>query len=158
MFIRRPSVRSFPKKPSRKPSKMVQVTVLDYGAGNVRSVKNAITVAGHTFKDVQSAEDIRNADVLIFPGVGNFQKAMEFLNTKGYTDVLREYIQQDKRFLAICLGMQVLFEGSEECPGLKVLRVACLCSLCMCLLCSLGVTQCALFPHYFHTFLSVPTV
>lgn len=99
---------------------MVQVTVLDYGAGNVRSVKNAITAAGHTFKDVQSADDIRHADVLIFPGVGNFQKAMEFLNAQGYTDVLREYIQQDKRFLGICLGMQTLFEGSEECPGLKV--------------------------------------
>lgn len=99
---------------------MVQVTVLDYGAGNVRSVKNAITAAGHTFKDAQCAADIRDAEALIFPGVGNFQKAMEFLNAKGYTDVLREYIHADKRFLGICLGMQTLFEGSEECPGLKV--------------------------------------
>uniref|UniRef100_K3X4H3 Imidazole glycerol phosphate synthase hisHF n=1 Tax=Globisporangium ultimum (strain ATCC 200006 / CBS 805.95 / DAOM BR144) TaxID=431595 RepID=K3X4H3_GLOUD len=102
---------------------MVQVTVLDYGAGNVRSVKNAIRAAGHTFKDAQSANDIRNAEVLVFPGVGHYREAMEFLNAKGYTDVLREYIQQDKRFLGICLGMQTLFEGSDECPGLKGLGV-----------------------------------
>lgn len=99
---------------------MVQVTLLDYGAGNVRSVKNAIRTAGHSFKDVTCADDIRNAQVLIFPGVGNFRAAMTFLNEKGYVSVLKEYIQQNKRFLGICLGMQTLFEGSDECPELKV--------------------------------------
>jgi glutamine amidotransferase/cyclase len=102
---------------------MVQVTVLDYGAGNVRSVKNAIKAAGHDVKDVTCAEDIRNAQVLIFPGVGNFRKAMEFLNEQNYVQVLKEYVQQDKPFLGICLGMQTLFEGSEECPELKGLGI-----------------------------------
>ncbi|TMW64281.1 hypothetical protein Poli38472_012903 [Pythium oligandrum] len=102
---------------------MVEVTVLDYGAGNVRSVKNAIRAAGHTCKDVTSAEDIRQAQALVFPGVGNFRQAMEFLNAENYADVLKEYIAQDRPFLAICLGMQALFEGSEECPGLKGLGV-----------------------------------
>lgn len=97
--------------------------MLDYGAGNVRSLKNAIRAAGHSVKDVASAEDIRNAEVLIFPGVGNFRAAMEFLQASGYVEELRSYIQQDRRFLGICLGMQTLFEGSEECPELKGLGV-----------------------------------
>lgn len=102
---------------------MVQVTVLDYGAGNVRSVKNAIQAANHTIKDVECAQDIRDAEVLIFPGVGHFRKAMEFLNATGYTHVLREYIEQNRPFLGICLGMQTLFEGSEEAPDLKGLGI-----------------------------------
>ncbi|POM59175.1 Imidazoleglycerol phosphate synthase, cyclase subunit [Phytophthora palmivora] len=102
---------------------MVQVTVLDYGAGNVRSLKNAIRAAGHSVKDVTCAEDIRNAEVLIFPGVGNFRAAMEFLNASGYVEDLRAYVTANRRFLGICLGMQTLFEGSEECPELKGLGV-----------------------------------
>ncbi|RLN45026.1 hypothetical protein BBJ29_007049 [Phytophthora kernoviae] len=102
---------------------MVEVSVLDYGAGNVRSIKNAIRAAGHNVKDVTCAEDIRTAQVLIFPGVGNFRAAMEFLVSNGYVDELKTYIQQDRRFLGICLGMQTLFEGSEECPELKGLGV-----------------------------------
>ncbi|GMF45816.1 unnamed protein product [Phytophthora fragariaefolia] len=102
---------------------MVQVTVLDYGAGNVRSLKNAILAAGHSVKDVASAADIRAAEVLVFPGVGNFRAAMEFLHASSYVDELRAYIAADRRFLGICLGMQTLFEGSDECPGLKGLGV-----------------------------------
>ncbi|KAG7381381.1 Histidine biosynthesis bifunctional protein hisB [Phytophthora pseudosyringae] len=102
---------------------MVEVTVLDYGAGNVRSLKNAIRAAGHSVKDVASAEDIRGAEVLIFPGVGNFRAAMEFLTASGYVEELRAYLAADRRFLGICLGMQTLFEGSEECPELKGLGV-----------------------------------
>jgi glutamine amidotransferase/cyclase len=102
---------------------MVQVTVLDYGAGNVRSLMNAIRAAGHSFKLVASAEDIRAAQVLIFPGVGNFRQAMEFLNASGYVAPLKEYLAADRKFLGICLGMQTLFEGSEECPELPGLGV-----------------------------------
>ncbi|KAL4092690.1 hypothetical protein PRIC1_011681 [Phytophthora ramorum] len=102
---------------------MVEVTVLDYGAGNVRSLKNAIRAAGHSVKDVTSAEDILAAEVLIFPGVGNFRAAMEFLTASGYVAALKAYIAADRRFLGICLGMQTLFEGSDECPELKGLGV-----------------------------------
>ncbi|GLD93659.1 hypothetical protein PINS_up002264 [Pythium insidiosum] len=102
---------------------MVEVTLLDYGAGNVRSVKNAIRAAGHSLKDATCADDIRNARVLVFPGVGNFRQAMEFLNAYKYTAVLKEYIAQNRPFLGICLGMQTLFEGSEEAPELPGLGV-----------------------------------
>ncbi|CAI5732367.1 unnamed protein product [Hyaloperonospora brassicae] len=102
---------------------MVEVTVLDYGAGNVRSLKNAIRAAGHSVKDVACAADIRTAQVLIFPGVGNFRAAMEFLQTSGYITDLRAYVAANRRFLGICLGMQTLFEGSEECPELRGLGV-----------------------------------
>ena len=102
---------------------MVQVTVLDYGAGNVRSVKNAIRAVGHTVVDAQCADDIRNAAVVVFPGVGNFRQAMQFLNSNDYGAALKEYIAQDRPFLGICLGMQTLFEGSAESPELKGLGV-----------------------------------
>ncbi|CAI5743338.1 unnamed protein product [Peronospora destructor] len=102
---------------------MVEVTVLDYGAGNVRSLKNAIRAVGHSVKDVTCAEDIHTAQVLIFPGVGNFRAAMKFLNTSGYIDELRAYVAANRRFLGVCLGMQTLFEGSEECPELEGLGV-----------------------------------
>lgn len=102
---------------------MVEVTVLDYGAGNVRSLQNAIRFVGHSVKNVTCAEDIRTAQVLIFPGVGNFRAAMKFLNTSGYIDELRAYVTANRRFLGICLGMQTLFEGSEECPELKGLGI-----------------------------------
>ncbi|KAF1783090.1 Class I glutamine amidotransferase-like [Phytophthora cactorum] len=78
---------------------------------------------GTSVKDVTCVEDIRNADVLIFPGVGNFRAAMEFLNASGYVEELKSYIAADRRFMGICLGMQTLFEGSEECPELKGLGV-----------------------------------
>lgn len=102
---------------------MVEVTVLDYGAGNVRSLKNAIRAAGHSCRDVTSAADIRAASVLVFPGVGNFRQAMEFLTAREYVEPLREYLRADRKFLGICLGMQTLFEGSDECPELPGLGV-----------------------------------
>ena len=99
------------------------VHVLDYGAGNVRSLKNALHVLGYATIDVESIQDIQKAEILLFPGVGNFQQAMAFLTANNYVDALKDYIKQNKRYLGICLGMQTLFEGSEECPGVKGLGV-----------------------------------
>ncbi|KDO35599.1 hypothetical protein SPRG_00441 [Saprolegnia parasitica CBS 223.65] len=99
------------------------VTVLDYGAGNVRSLTNALHALGYEATFVTCVEDIAAANVLLFPGVGNFQQAMHFLNANAYVDALRAYICANKRFLGICLGMQTLFEGSEECPGVNGLGV-----------------------------------
>ncbi|KAJ4969488.1 hypothetical protein NE237_016189 [Protea cynaroides] len=90
------------------------VTLLDYGAGNVRSVRNAIQSIGYEIKDVQTPEDILNANRLIFPGVGAFAAAMDVLNQKGMVEALRTYIENDRPFLGICLGLQLLFEYSEE--------------------------------------------
>ncbi|KAJ8542887.1 hypothetical protein K7X08_005410 [Anisodus acutangulus] len=90
------------------------VTILDYGAGNVRSLRNAIKHLGFDIKDVQTPEDILKAKRLIFPGVGAFAPAMDVLNKKGMAEALCTYIEQDRPFLGICLGLQLLFESSEE--------------------------------------------
>ncbi|XP_034887008.1 imidazole glycerol phosphate synthase hisHF, chloroplastic isoform X1 [Populus alba] len=90
------------------------VTLLDYGAGNVRSVRNAIRHLGFQIKDVQTPKDILNARRLIFPGVGAFAPAMDVLNNTGMGEALCSYIQNDRPFLGICLGLQLLFESSDE--------------------------------------------
>ncbi|MBU2431362.1 MAG: imidazole glycerol phosphate synthase subunit HisH, partial [Proteobacteria bacterium] len=92
----------------------MKITLLDYGAGNVRSVVNAIEKLGAQIKPVTRAADILNAEKLLFPGVGNYQSMIQILNEKKYIQPLREYLQADQPFFGICLGMQALFEGSEE--------------------------------------------
>eukprot|EP00271_Cylindrocystis_brebissonii_P011662 TRINITY_DN29562_c0_g1_i1.p1 TRINITY_DN29562_c0_g1~~TRINITY_DN29562_c0_g1_i1.p1 ORF type:complete len:654 (+),score=111.77 TRINITY_DN29562_c0_g1_i1:136-2097(+) len=100
-----------------------EVTLLDYGAGNVRSVRNAIQLLGYKIRDVSTPEDVLKAKKLIFPGVGAFGAAMEVMNSGGLGDAIREYIAADKSFLGICLGMQLLFEGSTEFGSVEGLGV-----------------------------------
>lgn len=99
------------------------ITLLDYGAGNVRSVRNAIRKLGFEIRDVTSPDDITTAEKLVFPGVGSFGYAMERLRTLGYIEPLLAHIKADKPFLGICLGLQTLFEGSEESLGVAGLGV-----------------------------------
>ncbi|XP_024529000.1 imidazole glycerol phosphate synthase hisHF, chloroplastic [Selaginella moellendorffii] len=91
-----------------------EVTLLDYGAGNVRSVRNAIQLMGFHIKDVTGPKDIEKATRLIFPGVGSFWAAVDSLKNRGLIEALREYVQEDRPFLGICLGLQLLFEYGEE--------------------------------------------
>lgn len=102
---------------------MPEVTVLDYGAGNIRSLVNALKLLGYSVTFVKEAEDILRAERLIFPGVGAFGSAMALLESSGYVEPLKAYIQQDRPYLGICLGLQTLCEGSEESPGTKGLSV-----------------------------------
>jgi glutamine amidotransferase/cyclase len=95
------------------------ITLLDYGAGNVRSIINAIESLGETVKVVTRAEDILSADKLVFPGVGAFGNMMHILRGKQYVAPLRAYLQSDRPFLGICLGLQALFDYSEEAPDIK---------------------------------------
>mmetsp|Transcript_11613 Transcript_11613/g.19461 ORF Transcript_11613/g.19461 Transcript_11613/m.19461 type:complete len:621 (+) Transcript_11613:50-1912(+) len=95
------------------------VSVLDYGAGNVRSLRNAIRLLGYNMKDVITADDISNAQAIIFPGQGNFRQAMKSIRDRGWIDALKMYVKADRPFFGICLGMQLLFEGSEESPGVE---------------------------------------
>ncbi len=99
------------------------ITLLDYGAGNVRSVRNAIRKLGFSVHDVSRPEDILQAEKLIFPGVGSFGSAMQRLQQDGYIEPLVQRIKADKPFLGICLGLQTLFEGSEESPGISGLGI-----------------------------------
>ena len=99
------------------------ITLLDYGAGNVRSVINAIEKLGHEVRFVQTAKDLLEAEKLVFPGVGAFGSMMEILSQRGLVEPLRQYLAADRPFLGICLGMQALFAGSEEAPGIPGLGV-----------------------------------
>ncbi|MFH2064548.1 MAG: imidazole glycerol phosphate synthase subunit HisF [Pseudomonadota bacterium] len=99
------------------------ITLLDYGAGNVRSVVNAIERLGETVKPVSGAEDIRSAEKLVFPGVGNFHSMMRILNEKQYVQPLTDYLAENRPFLGICLGLQALFDSSQEAPGIRGLGV-----------------------------------
>ena len=99
------------------------ITLLDYGAGNVRSVRNAIRALGFSVKDVVAPEDIIGAEKLIFPGVGSFGSTIRRLHDAGYVEPLVEYLRSGRPFLGICLGLQTLFEGSEESPGIPGLGI-----------------------------------
>ncbi len=98
---------------------MNRVMLLDYGAGNVRSVVNAIRSLGYEVHKVSAPHDIATAEKLVFPGVGAFGSMMEVLRAKGYAAPLREYLGSGRPFLGICLGLQALFQESEEAPGVE---------------------------------------
>merc|ERR1711939_369008 len=98
------------------PTSSTMLYLVSYGAGNVRSLANAITLLGYEFKWVEKPEDIDQADQLIFPGVGAYGQAMNALREKGYAEPLARYIASGKPYFGICIGMQTLFMSSEEAP------------------------------------------
>jgi glutamine amidotransferase/cyclase len=104
---------------SRAQKTSTMITLLDYGAGNVRSVINALESLGERVEIVARAEDISSAERLVFPGVGAFGSMMQILQEKGYVEPLRAYLGSGRPFLGICMGLQALFESSEEAPGLE---------------------------------------
>ena len=102
---------------------IIMITLLDYGAGNVRSVINAIERLGEQVKIVQHPEDILSAEKLVFPGVGAFGSMMNVLEARNYVKPLKTYLAENRPFLGICLGMHALFEYSEEAKGIKGLGI-----------------------------------
>lgn len=93
---------------------MATVTIVDYGVGNMFSVRGAIEYCGS--KPVQTADrnDIKNAERLLLPGVGAFADSMEDMHECGLVEPVRKFVEQGGPLLGICLGMQMLFEQSEE--------------------------------------------
>ena len=103
---------------------MPKVHLLDYVAGNVRSLVNAIEKLGYEVEWVRSPEEVAGADKLILPGVGHFGHCMSQLSSAGYVPYLQAHIAAGKPFMGICVGLQALFSGSAEdpaCSGLSVI-------------------------------------
>ena len=101
----------------------MKVSLLDYGAGNVRSVRNAIHALGYDIVDIKNAQDISKASCIVFPGVGRFGECMKFLKENNLELPLKEYILSNRPFFGICVGFQALFESSEESPGIAGLGI-----------------------------------
>ena len=99
------------------------IAIIDYGAGNLHSVKNALDFLGAESIITSSAEEILNADKVILPGVGAFGDAMASLEKRGLVEVIKKAAKSGKPFLGICLGMQLLFTESEESPGVLGLDI-----------------------------------
>lgn len=99
------------------------IYVIDYGMGNLRSVTKAIEKLGGKVQLTSQPEDVKRADKLVLPGVGAFGDGCDELQRRRLFTPLREALRQDRPFLGICLGMQLLFEESEESPKAKGLGV-----------------------------------
>jgi imidazole glycerol-phosphate synthase subunit HisH len=99
------------------------ISVFDYGAGNLQSVQNALGAIGAEYQLIRDAAGIRRADRLILPGVGHFGQMMRALDEMNVREALGECIRAGVPFLGICLGLQALFETSEEAPGLRGLGI-----------------------------------
>ncbi|MEG0978658.1 MAG: imidazole glycerol phosphate synthase subunit HisH [Oscillospiraceae bacterium] len=93
------------------------IAIIDYGAGNLHSVKNALDYLGAENIITSSVSDIQNSSGVILPGVGSFNDAMQSMQKSGLVDSVKQAAKSDKPFLGICLGLQLLFEGSEESPN-----------------------------------------
>lgn len=98
------------------------IAIIDYDAGNIKSVENALLSLGIDNTVTSDPEVIRAADRVILPGVGAFGDAMRKLEERNLVDVIRE-VSQEKPFLGICLGLQLMFDSSEEAPGVKGLSL-----------------------------------
>ena len=90
------------------------IAVIDYGAGNLRSVTNALIKLGYQPKVTREPEDVVNATAVIFPGVGAAADVMESLREAGMDEAIREVINEGQPLFAICVGMQVLLSATEE--------------------------------------------
>ncbi|THH11210.1 hypothetical protein EW145_g807 [Phellinidium pouzarii] len=97
--------------------------LLDYGAGNVRSLANSLKKLGYEFQWISSPDDFAKATKLIFPGVGAFKRAIEHLQSRGLFEPLKQYILSGRPYFGICIGLQVLFSSSSENPGVEGLGI-----------------------------------
>lgn len=99
------------------------ITIIDYDAGNLKSICNMLDFLGEEYQISSNPKEIENAEKIIFPGQGHFAQAMKNLERKNLIEPIKNAISKNAKFLGICLGLQVLFEKSEEAPGVNGLGV-----------------------------------
>ncbi len=101
----------------------MKIVIIDYGMGNVRSVEKAFERIGRPAIISSDPNEIRDADKVVLPGVGAFGEAMHELERRNLIDVIKEVVAHARPFLGICLGLQVLFDTSEEAPEVRGLGI-----------------------------------
>jgi imidazole glycerol-phosphate synthase subunit HisH len=99
------------------------ITLVDYGAGNMRSVRRALEAVGERVIVTEDPRDVDRATGLVLPGVGSAQDAMRALKRLGLVEPLQAYVATGRPFLGVCVGLQLLFEASEEGGGVECLRI-----------------------------------
>ncbi len=99
------------------------IAVIDYDAGNIKSVEKALLALGETAVITRDKEKILSAEKVVLPGVGAFGDAMEKIRGYGLDEIIQEVVLRKTPFLGICLGLQLLFESSEETPGVEGLGI-----------------------------------
>lgn len=99
------------------------IAIIDYDAGNIKSVEKAMQLLGEEVVITRDSGTILSADGVILPGVGAFGDAMEKLRAYGLVEVIHECVEKQIPFLGICLGLQLMFESSEEAPGVEGLHI-----------------------------------
>ncbi len=102
---------------------MNNVVIIDYNSGNIKSLINMLSFLGISAKLSNKKEDILSADKLIFPGQGHFKQAMDNLHKSNLVDTIKNAIDKKVDFLGICVGLQILFEKSEEAPNVSGLGI-----------------------------------
>jgi imidazole glycerol phosphate synthase glutamine amidotransferase subunit len=101
----------------------MSIAILDYGAGNLRSVQNTLDEIGATYNLVRDSGGLRRGTTIILPGVGHFGQMMQALDELGVRDTLKQKLADGTPFLGICLGLQALFQNSAEAPDANGLGV-----------------------------------
>lgn len=99
------------------------IAIIDYGAGNLQSVKKALDFLGYDSKITMDKDEIMSASHIILPGVGSFGDAMASIRERELEDIIKSVADGSKPFLGICLGLQLLFNSSEESPNVKGLGI-----------------------------------
>jgi imidazole glycerol-phosphate synthase subunit HisH len=102
----------------------MKTLLIDYGSGNLRSCAKSLEVTGFDLEVSSDPNDAKHADALVLPGQGHFRQVMESFLSSGFEHAVRAHIEASKPFLGICVGMQILFDSSEESevPGLGILK------------------------------------
>ena len=103
--------------------KQPEIIVVDYDAGNLRSVQRALEAVGQRARVTPDPRDVEHADALVLPGVGSAQDCMRKLSERGLVQPLRDYAASGRPFLGVCVGLQLLYDGSEEGGGVDCLGI-----------------------------------